>query len=160
MDTVLLVIACLLLLAGLAGSVLPVIPGPPLGYVGLLLLKWSGYADFTLTFLIVWAVIVIIVGLLDYFMPLWMTRIFGGSRAATIGSAVGLLAGIIILPPWGMILCPFLGALAGELIYDRANTGRAFKVAFGSFAAFILGTGAKLAASIVMIAYAIAAIFS
>lgn len=160
MEIVLLILGSLLLLAGLVGSVLPVIPGPPLGYVGLLVLKWSGYADFSTRFLIVWAAIVVAVSLLDYFMPVWMTKLFGGSRAATTGSTVGLVVGIFVLPPWGMILFPFVGALVGELIYDSRNVGKAFKVAFGSFAAFIFGTGAKLAVSITMIAYAVAEIFA
>lgn len=160
MDVALLIIGCILLLSGLAGSVVPVLPGPPLGYAGLLLLKWSGYAEFSVKFMIVWALVVAAVTLLDYFMPIWMTRKFGGSRAATIGSAVGLVVGIFLFIPVGMILFPFLGALAGELINDHKDAGKALKVAFGSFAAFILGTGAKLAASIMMIAYAIVAIFS
>ena len=159
MDTVLLIIACLLLLAGLAGSILPVLPGPPLGYVGLLLLKLSGYADFSSRFFIVWAIVVVAVTLLDYFLPAWMTRIFGGSRAATIGSSIGLVVGIFLLPPLGMILFPFVGALVGELIADSENIGKAVRVAFGSFSAFIFGTGAKVAVSVIMIAYAIAGIF-
>lgn len=159
MDVVLLVIACLLLLAGLAGSVLPVLPGPPLGYVGLLLLKLGGYGDFSVRFFVVWALVVVAVTLFDYFLPAWMTRIFGGSRAATIGSTIGLVVGIFLLPPLGMVLFPFVGALIGELIADSENIGKAVRVAFGSFTAFIFGTGVKVAVSLVMIAYAIAAIF-
>lgn len=149
-----------MLLAGLIGSILPVIPGPPLGYVGLLLLRWSGYADFSMRFLIVWAVVVVVVSLMDYFMPIWMTRRFGGSRSATVGSSVGLVVGLFVFPPWGMILFPFLGAMVGELINDSKNTNKAFRVACGSFAAFILGTGAKLAVSVIMIGYSLAAIFA
>lgn len=159
MDIVLLVIACVLLLAGLAGSILPVLPGPPLGYAGLLMLEWSGYADFSTRFLIIWAIVVALVTLLDYFLPVWMTRIFGGSRAATIGATIGLVAGIFVLPPLGMILFPFLGALAGELMFDKNNAAKAVRVAFGSFTAFIFGTGAKVAVSVIMIAYAVAGIF-
>lgn len=160
MDIVLLIIACILLLAGLAGSVLPVLPGSPLSYAGLLVLQWSGYADFSVRFLVVWGVVTVAVTLLDYFLPVWMTRRFGGSRAATIGSGLGLVAGIFIFPPWGMILFPFLGALAGELINNSEDTGKAVRVAFGSFAAFVLGTGAKLVACVAMIVYAVVAIFS
>lgn len=160
MDIVLLVLACVLLLFGLAGSVLPVIPGPPLSFAGLLLLEWSGFADFSLRFLIVWGVVTLIVTILDYFLPVWMTRRFGGSRAATIGSGLGLVVGIFVFPPWGMILFPFLGALAGELINNREDTNKALRVAFGSFVAFIAGTGAKLVACVGMIIYAVTAIFS
>lgn len=160
MDIVLLVLASVLLLVGLAGSVLPVIPGPPLSFAGLLLLEWSGFADLSLRYLVVWGAVTLLVTILDYFLPVWMTRRFGGSRAATIGSGLGLVAGIFVFPPWGMILFPFLGALAGELINNREDTNKALRVAFGSFVAFIAGTGAKLVACVGMIIYAVTAIFS
>lgn len=160
MDIVLLVLASVLLLVGLAGSVLPVIPGPPLSFAGLLLLEWSGFADLSLRYLVVWGAVTLLVTILDYFLPVWMTRRFGGSRAATIGSGLGLVVGIFVFPPWGMILFPFLGALAGELVNNREDTNKALRVAFGSFVAFIAGTGAKLVACVGMIIYAVMAIFS
>ena len=96
---------------------------------------------------------------MDYFLPTLMTKQFGGSRAASIGSFLGLLAGIFFFPPWGMILGPFLGAFAGELIHNRANGAKAFTVALGAFLAFIVGSGAKLIASSIMLYYAVKAIF-
>jgi uncharacterized protein YqgC (DUF456 family) len=96
---------------------------------------------------------------MDYFLPSLMAKRFGGSRAAAMGSFLGLLAGIFLFPPWGMIIGPFFGAFAGELIHNRTNGGKALKVAFGAFLAFIVGTGAKLIASSVMLFYAIKAMF-
>ena len=157
MEIVALVLAFVLLAVGLLGAVVPVLPGPPLSYVGLLLMQWSGYAGFSPAFLWIWAGITVLVTVMDYFLPSMMAKRFGGSRAAAIGSFVGLVAGIFFFPPWGMIAGPFLGAFAGELIQNR-NTGKALKAALGAFLAFIAGSGVKLIVSAVMIYYAIKAL--
>ena len=176
MDIVLVVVAFLFLLAGLVGSVVPAIPGPPLGYVGLLVLQWSGHGNFSIFFLVLWAVIMIAVTVMDNFLPAWMTKRFGGSRMAVIGSVVGIIAGMFFVPI-GLLIGPFLGALAGELINSHlkrkeisstepaateGNSGgklKPLKVAFGAFLAFIVGTGAKLIIGAMMIYYAVRAMF-
>jgi len=159
MEIVLIVLAFVLLVAGILGAFLPMLPGPPLSFIGLLLMKWSGYGGFSSTFLWVWAGITVAVTIMDYFLPSLMAKRFGGSRAAAIGSFLGLLVGIFLFPPWGMIIGPFLGAFVGELVHNRTNGEKALKVAFGAFLAFIVGTGAKLIASSVMLFYAIKAVF-
>ena len=159
MEIVLLIIAFILLAAGILGAIIPVIPGPPLSFIGLLLMQWSGYGGFSTVFIWVWAGICAAVTIMDYFLPALMTKRFGGSRAASIGSFIGLLAGIFIFPPWGIIAGPFLGALAGELIHNHKNGGKAIKVAFGALLAFIVGSGAKLIASSLMLFYAVRAIY-
>ncbi|MCL2209025.1 MAG: DUF456 domain-containing protein [Treponema sp.] len=141
------------------GAVLPGLPGPPLSFIGLILLKWSGYGNFSNVFLWIWAGITIIVTVMDYILPALMAKKFGGSKAASIGSMVGLVAGIFLFPPWGMILGPFIGALAGELIHSRKSGKKALVVAFGTFLAFIVGSGAKLIAGSVMLFYGIRAMF-
>ena len=162
MEIVLVIAAFALLAVGLLGAVVPVLPGPPLSYAGLLVLQWSGFAGagvhrFSPAFLWIWAGITVVITVADYLLPTLMTKQFGGSRAASIGSVLGLVAGIFIFPPWGMIVFPFLGAFAGELIHNKANSKGACKVAFGAFLAFIVGTGAKLAASSVMLFFAVRA---
>jgi len=160
MEIILVIVAFALLVIGILGSVLPILPGPPLSYIGLLLIRWSGLGDgFSTPFLLAWAGITIAVTVMDYFLPSLMARQFGGSRAAAICAFLGLLAGIFFFPPWGMILGQFLGAFAGELYHNRANGARAFKVALGAFLAFIVGSGAKLIASSTMLFYAFKAVF-
>ncbi|MCL1865458.1 MAG: DUF456 domain-containing protein [Spirochaetes bacterium] len=159
MEIVLVILAFLFLLVGLLGTVFPILPGPPLSYIGLLLLQLSGYGNFSSTFLWIWAAITVVVTVVDYLLPPWIAQRFGGSRSAAIGSLLGLVAGIFLFPPWGLIIGPFLGALAGELYYDREDKAKAFKVAFGAFLAFILGTGAKLIVSSMMIYYAVKVMF-
>ena len=159
MELILIILAFVLLVAGILGAVVPVLPGPPLSYIGLLLVQWSGFGSFSSAFLWVWAGITVFVILMDYLLPSFLTKQFGGSRYASIGSFLGLLAGIFFFPPFGMIIGPFLGAYAGELINNRANGAKAFMVALGAFLAFIVGAGAKLIVSSMMLYYAIKAVF-
>jgi uncharacterized protein YqgC (DUF456 family) len=109
---------------------------------------------------------------MDNFLPVWLTKKFGGSRLAVIGSVLGLVVGMIFFAPIGLIVGPFLGALTGELINNRvkrhkietkgtdvvAPDNNALKVALGAFLAFILGTGAKLIIGSLMIYYAVKAV--
>ena len=159
MESVLVVIAFVFLILGLLGAVLPVLPGPPLSFVGLLLMQWSGHGGFTFLFLLIWGLITAAVTVMDYILPSYMARRFGGSRAAAIGSFLGLLAGLFFFPPWGLVIGSFLGALAGELIHNGANGAKAFRVALGAFMAFLVGSGLKLAVSSVMLFYAVRAMF-
>jgi len=175
----LVIIAFLFLITGLLGSVIPALPGPPLSYIGLLLLQWSGYGGFSPAFLWIWAGITIVITIMDNFLPALMTKKFGGSRLAVFGSVIGLIIGIIFFAPMGLLFGPFLGALAGELINNNlkaaqiksentseepesqsAGNIRALKVAMGAFFAFIVGTGAKLIVGSFMIFYAVKAMFS
>jgi hypothetical protein len=156
MEIILLIAAFLFLLTGLLGSVIPALPGPPLSFVGLLLLQWSGFAGFSAMFLVIWAAITIAVTIIDYLLPMWMTKRFGGSREAVVGSILGLLIGMFFFPPIGLVAGPFIGALTGELINNRG--AKAFKVALGAFLAFIVGTGAKLIVCAIMIFYAVRAV--
>lgn len=155
MDILLVILAVGCILVGLLGCMLPVLPGPPVSFLGLLLAQWSEYADFTVNFLVGWGVATVLVTAADYFLPTYMTRRVGGSRQATIGATVGLVAGLFLFPPIGMIICPFFGALIGELMNDRTHSAKAFKVAMGSFLAFIVGTGIKLIVSAMMAYYVI-----
>lgn len=140
------ILAIICTVIGVAGCVVPILPGVPICYLGLLLCHWAG-ATLTTSQLVIWAVVAIGVTLLDNFLPAVMTNKFGGSKAATRGSLIGIVVGFF-MGPLGLILGPFFGALIGELTHNGSDSARAFKVAFGSFAAFICGTGLKLAAAI------------
>jgi len=160
MGIALIILAFALLVIGIAGAVVPALPGPPLSFIGLLLVQWSGYGGFTPEFLWVWAGITVFITVMDYVLPSLLAKKFGGSRFAAIGSFVGLVTGIIFFPPWGMIAGTFLGALTGELIHNRDNKTQALKAALGALLAFIAGSGAKLIASSIMLFYAVKAVVS
>lgn len=142
MITFLEILALLFIVVGVLGSILPALPGPPICYVGMLLVHWSTGAFDTNT-LLMWAVIVVVVTVLDNVLPIWFTKKFGGSKRAAWGATIGVLVGLF-LGPVGIILGPFFGALIGELSLDSKDSTRAFRAAFGSFAAFITGVGLKL----------------
>ena len=92
---ILKILAVILGIVGLVGCILPVIPGPPLSWVGLLLIYLTGPSEMTTSLLIVWLVVTIVVTILDYVVPSWVTRKTGGSKAAARGTLVGLILGII-----------------------------------------------------------------
>lgn len=142
-DILLLTGAALFLLVGLIGCVVPIIPGAPLAWVGLLLAYFSEKTQLSLTILIVCLVVSIAVSVIDNVTPIILTKKSGGSKAGTWGATIGLIAGIFI-GPIGIIMGPFLGAFIGEILHDKNNTERAFKAALGAFTGFLLGTGMKM----------------
>ena len=143
------------MILGIAGCLLPILPGPPLSYLGLIAIHLTSKIDFSSKFLISWGIIVIVVSILDYVIPIWGTKFFGGSKYGVWGSMVGLLAGLFI-PPIGIIIGPFIGAVAGEML--AGNKQNALKAGFGSFIGFIAGTVVKMLVSLIMLYYFIAAL--
>lgn len=153
METVFLILAILSIIIGVIGSILPAIPGVALAWASLLFLHYSGYGHFSTTFFIITGVIMAFAVLLDYLVPSWGTKKFGGTKWGMRGANIGIIAGLF-MGPWGIIAGPFLGALAGELLYNlnqkqNNDYNRAVKSAFGSFVGFLAGTGIKLIISLV-----------
>lgn len=142
MDILISILAILAGIIGIAGSILPGLPGTPVSWIGLLILYIWGPEEMPLKTLIIWGIVVAIVSVIDYIVPMWFTKVTGGSKYAERGALVGLIAGII-LTPIGMILGSFLGAFLFELYYTRQGALQALKAAIGSFLGFITGTGLK-----------------
>src|SRR6056297_3236421 len=158
-EFLLIVLAALLLLIGLIGCILPVIPGPPISFVGLLVLEATEKVDFSNNLLLLMFALATIVTVLDYIIPVWGTKKFGGTRAGVIGSTLGLIFGLIFFPPIGIIIGPFAGAVIGELI-QKDDFNNALKSGIGSFIVFLLGTGMKLVVSSIMIYYFFKEVFA
>ncbi len=148
METVIIVIGALLVVAGFIGSFLPVLPGTPITYVGLLALQLATQ-PFTATFLIIWALIIGTIMLLDNLIPAYGAKRFGGSAYGIWGSIIGMIIGIFFFPPFGMIAGPLIGAFLGELIGGETSE-RALKSALGSFAGLVVNTLLKVIASGIM----------
>lgn len=157
-DIVLVVIGAILLIAGFLGTFVPVLPGAPLAWLGLLVAKFSSLTDISILALVITGIIAVFVSVADNFLPVIFTKQSGGSKAGTIGSTLGLIVGLF-LGPVGIILGPFAGAFIGELIHDNSDTQRAFKAALGAFKGFLAGTGIKMIACAICIWIFIVSIF-
>ena len=166
METFIAILAIVLGLVGIVGSIAPGLPGPPLSWVGLLVLYlWGGGTDgggdpMTLRFLLLWLAVTVIVTIVDYIVPAYFTKLTGayftkltgGSKAGGWGAIIGLFAGLVY-PPVGMILGSLVGAFVAELVFAKKDTVTSLKSALGAFLGFIFGTGAKLIASGIMLFY-------
>ena len=148
MDIFLLIIGFFFTILGIIGAFLPVLPGPILGWIGLLLLHLTKVIKTDWTFLGITFLISIVIMLLDYIIPAMGTKKYGGTKYGVYGSMIGLFVGIIFGGVIGIILGPFFGALLGEYLYDSTNTDRALRAAYGSFVGFVFSTGLKFAVSL------------
>lgn len=157
MDFIWTVIAVVLMIAGLIGCIVPLLPGPPLSYIALLVLQLKDSPPFTLRFMLIWLVIVVAVQVLDYVFPIIATKKFGGTRYGVWGCTLGLIAGFGF-GPVGIIAGPLIGALAGELLYS-GNSGQAIRAAVGSLLGFLFSTLLKLSACGLMMWYMIRALW-
>jgi len=142
MDIVLIILGALCLLLGVVGCIVPALPGVPLAYAGLWLLHATDRVQFSWQFLLIWGIVVVIVQVLDYIVPAWGTKKYGGSKAGVWGSTIGLIIGLF-MGPWGIILGPFVGAVVGELLSGK-QTRDALRAGWGSFVGLLAGTILKL----------------
>lgn len=143
MDVFLSILAVLLGIIGIIGSIIPIIPGVLLSYAGLLCAYFTSDSHINTVTIWIWLAISVVVLLVDYFLPAYITKLFGGSKAAIIGATIGMIIGLFY-SAIGLVIGTFLGAVIGEIIHDRKNIGRAFKSGLGAFLSFIVGTGIKL----------------
>lgn len=150
-DYLLLISGILLMILGIIGCLVPVLPGPPFSFIGIIFLHLSRFGQFSGTTLIILGVIAAVVTILDYIVPVWGTRKFGGTKYGARGATVGLIVGLF-LGPAGIIIGPLIGAFVGEMIF-RDDISYALKAGFGSLLGFLTGIGLKLAASFIMTFY-------
>ena len=147
METTLAIVAIICALVGTVGCVVPIIPGGVVTYVGYICLYFCSGAEVSTGWLVAFGLLTAIVTIMDFVLPAYMSRRFGGSREGQIGATVGMLAGFF-LGPFGILAGPFVGAMVGELLHNSKEILKALRVGFGSFLSFIVGTGAKLAISL------------
>ncbi|MDH4089120.1 MAG: DUF456 domain-containing protein [Cyclobacteriaceae bacterium] len=140
--SVLFVIGVILMVIGIAGCFLPILPGPPLCFLALLIQQFNAEPPFETDFLLLWGGVTVLVTLLDYLIPAYGAKKFGGSKLGMWGCTIGLVVGFW-LGPLGFIVGPFAGAFVGEIIASN-NASTALKSAMGSFIGFLAGTLLKL----------------
>lgn len=140
LDIILIILGVLCLITGLMGCILPFLPGPPVAYLGLVLLHFTDKVQYTTTQLIVWLLIVLVVQVLDYFTPMLGSKYSGGSRWGNWGMYHGPLSAFF--PALGSVFGPFLGAVIGELLGNK-EFSQALRSGVGSLIGFLLGTFLK-----------------
>ena len=156
MDFLLQSVAIVCGAVGLLGAVLPALPGPPVAYAGALLLLLCPGAEVSTSFLVASGIIMLVITVVDYLLPVWFTKMSGGSKESVRGALAGMVLGLFFLP-WGLVLGPFLGAFAGEYIACN-RAGKAFKVASASFIAFLVTTMLKIIYGVVILFYIVKAL--
>ena len=148
MEIVLIIISFLLVILGIVGSFIPIIPGPISGWLGLLILHQASFLVAQYYFLAITFVIAISVFILDYFIPSIGAKKFGGSNAGVIGSTIGLVIGIFLFGPIGILFGSFFGALIGELTVNINNIRIALLAAVGTLIGYLGGVLLKLSVSL------------
>lgn len=143
MDIFLIILSSLFMIVGLLGCILPALPGPPISYVGFLLLHFTEKVQFSTTQILVLLLLVVIAQVIDYFIPILGSKYSGGTKWGSWGAFIGSVVGLFFLP-WGLILGPFLGTVAGELL-GEADMKSALRSGVGALVGFILGTVLKVA---------------
>ncbi len=149
MEILLICLSAVFILLGIAGSFLPILPGPITGWVGLLLLHQTTRVPNNTSLLISTFVIALVVFLIDYIIPILGTKKFGGSKKGMIGATLGVLVGLVFLGPLGVLVGPFVGAYLGELLGNPKDSKKALKAAFGSLIGFLTGVFLKFTVSVI-----------
>ena len=158
-DGLLIALGVFLMLLGLAGCLLPALPGPPLAYAGLLALHLTTRAAFSARTLAFGLALMVAVQVADTVVPAVGTRRWGGTRRGVWGCVLGSLAGLAFFPPLGFVAGSFLGAVCGELLGGR-NGQAALKAGIGSFLGFLAGTLLKLAVCGLFVFWAVRALMT
>lgn len=149
MDVLYISIALILMLIGIIGSILPVLPGSIISWLGLVVLHLAPSIDFDWVFIIITGIVAITIYILDFIIPAIGTKKFGGSRAGAWGTIIGLIVGIFAPIPFGILIGPFVGALVGEIIFNKTEGPQALKAATGSFIGFLTSTFIKFMLTVV-----------
>jgi uncharacterized protein YqgC (DUF456 family) len=140
-DSLILLISIVLLILGIIGTFLPVLPGLLLSICGLLIYKFGGNSDLSMWWIWIFSILTILSTVLNYIIPAKTNKKYGGTRYGSIGSFVGTILGIIFIPiPFGFLIDMFAGVFFGELLHDFNDKKKAFNSMKGAFIGFLYGT--------------------
>ena len=151
MDIIIICVVAFILLLGIIGCFVPIMPGPPISYGALLLFHFSTSYSIKEDILWLMAFIVIAVTVFDLWVQIYGVKKFGGTKKAVNGSIIGLIIGIFFLPPFGIIIGPFLGAFIGARMEEGSDVNKSIKIALGALAGFMVGTMLKISVSLYII---------
>lgn len=145
------IVALILLLIGMMGTVLPVLPGLLLSICGLLIFKFGTENQMPILFVWIFALLTVISVVINYVIPAKTNKKYGGTRYGSIGSFVGTLLGLFFIPiPFGFLIGMLLGVFLGELIHDFTDRKKAFNSMKGALIGFVYSTGFNLMVGLAM----------
>ena len=159
MEYLIFIFAVVCVIVGIVGDVVPGLPGVPISYAAMLLLHFFTGITYSNETLIIYGVLCAVITIVDYFVPIWGTKKFGGTKAGVRGSTIGLVVGVVVLPILGIVIGPFglIGILAGPFVgayigvkMSGVDDKLAWRSAIGSFVGFVAGTLLKVVYSIVV----------
>ena len=159
MEYLIFLLAVVFIIVGIIGDVVPGLPGVPISYAAMILLHFFTDITYTTEALIIYGILCAVITIVDYFVPVWGTKKFGGTKAGVRGSTIGLIVGVVVLPILGIVIGPFglIGILAGPFFgayIGEKMTGvddqLAWRSAIGSFVGFVAGTLLKVVYSLVV----------
>ncbi|MCC5918008.1 MAG: DUF456 domain-containing protein [Cryomorphaceae bacterium] len=143
MDVVWMILGAIFLLGGLAGAVLPILPGPPISFIGIVFFQFTDKVNISVKWMWIMGIAAVVITVLDYIVPSYFTKKYGAHWFSSVMAFVGMIIGLIFFPPLGLIIGPFIGAFLGELMVGRIWQ-QGLKSAFASFLGFLFGTMLKL----------------
>lgn len=148
--TFIVLLSIVLLILGIVGTILPILPGLVLSLAGLLIYKYGAEADLSMIY--IWAFVILTVAsvILSYAIPAKTTQKYGGTRWGSIGSVIGTIIGMFIPIPLGFLVGMFAGVFIGELLHDNKDMKKALKSTKGAFIGFIYGTGFSFVVGVAM----------
>ena len=159
MEYLIFLLAVVCVIVGIVGDVVPGLPGVPISYAAMLLLHFFTGITYSNETLIIYGVLCAVITIVDYFVPIWGTKKFGGTKAGVRGSTIGLVVGVVVLPILGIVIGPFglTGILAGPFVgayigekMSGVDDSLAWRSAIGSFVGFVAGTLLKVVYSLVV----------
>ena len=141
-DTLIPLVSILLLLVGILGTFLPVLPGLLLSLCGLLIYKFGTDSSLSMVYIWMFVFLTILSIILNYVIPARTNRKYGGTRWGSVGSIIGTILGMFFIPlPFGFLIGMFLGVFVGELLHDAKDKKKAWNSTKGAFIGFLYGTG-------------------
>lgn len=153
MDHALITLFCfILIIIGIIGTIVPVLPGLILSVIGLLIFKFGTNSQMPMLYVWIFGLLTLLSAVLDYVIPARTNKKYGGTRWGSIGSLVGTLLGFFFIPiPFGFLIGMLLGVFIGELIHDINDRKKAFNSTKGALIGFIYGTGFNVMVGIAML---------
>ena len=151
MDIFICIVGIILCIIAIIGSIVPWLPWPQLSYIATILAQFFMDKPFSRWFIIIWWILMIVLMVLDYYLPIFWTKKFGWSDRWNWGCIIGMIVWMFVGPVW-LILWPFAWALVWEYLHKN-DLDKSVKPAFGAFLGFLSGVWLKLIVSVILLIY-------